>query len=200
MFGRRGTGNSEAGSGWEVAAAVGPDWAGGRAREPEWRPEPAVRSGGGDGASRAGVAAAAAGHLAVTVVIRLWAVTYEHICGHSFPWAYPGAGVHGPRFPDSQVVLPTWLSSTKVSSLIERISDHKDLKKLLRTRNNVLVLYSKSEAAAESHLRLLSTVAQAVKGQGTICWVDCGYVLDTGLRGWGQGPWGLQWMKLGVAP
>lgn len=39
-----------------------------------------------------------------------------------------------------------------------------------------------TEAAAESHLRLLSTVAQAVKGQGTICWVDCGYVL---------GPWGV---------
>uniref|UniRef100_G1LDS5 Thioredoxin domain-containing protein n=1 Tax=Ailuropoda melanoleuca TaxID=9646 RepID=G1LDS5_AILME len=73
------------------------------------------------------------------------------------------------------VVLLVQLSSTKVSSLIEKISDPKDLKKLLRTRNNVLVLYSKSEAAAESHLRLLSTVAQAVKGQGTICWVDCGY-------------------------
>lgn len=72
------------------------------------------------------------------------------------------------------VILPTWLSSTKVSSLIERISDPKDLKKLLRTRNNVLVLYSESEVAAESHLKLLSTVAQAVKGQGTICWVDCG--------------------------
>lgn len=42
------------------------------------------------------------------------------------------------------MVLPTWLSSTKVSSLIERISDPKDLKKLLRTRNNVLVLYSES--------------------------------------------------------
>lgn len=37
-----------------------------------------------------------------------------------------------------------WLSSTKVSSLIAKISDPKDLKKLLRTRNNVLVLYSKS--------------------------------------------------------
>uniref|UniRef100_A0A8C0NRE1 Protein disulfide-isomerase A5 n=1 Tax=Canis lupus familiaris TaxID=9615 RepID=A0A8C0NRE1_CANLF len=84
------------------------------------------------------------------------------------------AGAHGPWLLDPQVVLPVWLSSTKVSSLIERISDPKDLKKLLRTRNNVLVLYSKSEAAAESHLRLLSTVAQAVKGQGTICWVDCG--------------------------
>ncbi|KAJ8796664.1 hypothetical protein J1605_017767 [Eschrichtius robustus] len=89
----------------------------------------------------------------------------------------------------AEVVLPTWLSSTKFSSLIERISDPKDLKKLLRTRNNILVLYSKSEAAAESHLRLLSTVAQAVKGQGTICWVDCGYVLGT---------WGLVAGGLGV--
>lgn len=44
------------------------------------------------------------------------------------------------------------------------------------------------EAAAESHLRLLSTVAQAVKGQGTICWVDCGYVLGTwGMVAGGQG-------------
>uniref|UniRef100_H0XML1 Protein disulfide-isomerase A5 n=1 Tax=Otolemur garnettii TaxID=30611 RepID=H0XML1_OTOGA len=84
------------------------------------------------------------------------------------------AGAHSLWLFDPQVVLPTRLSSTKVSSLIERISDPKDLKKLLRTRNNVLVLYSKSEAAAENHLRLLSTVAQAVKGQGTVCWVDCG--------------------------
>ena len=55
-----------------------------------------------------------------------------------------GPETHGPWLLDPQVVLPTWLSSTKFSSLIERISDPKDLKKLLRTRNNVLVLYSKS--------------------------------------------------------
>lgn len=40
-----------------------------------------------------------------------------------------------------------------------------------------------TEVAAESYLKLLSTVAQAVKGQGTICWVDCGYVLGTQGRG-----------------
>lgn len=34
--------------------------------------------------------------------------------------------------------------SLKVSPLIEKISDHKDFKKLLRTRNNILALYSKS--------------------------------------------------------
>lgn len=51
-----------------------------------------------------------------------------------------------------------------------------------------------TEAAAESHLKLLSTVAQAVKGQGTICWVDCGY--DPGNLG--HGGWrargGLWWV------
>uniref|UniRef100_A0A8C9UF55 Protein disulfide isomerase family A member 5 n=1 Tax=Serinus canaria TaxID=9135 RepID=A0A8C9UF55_SERCA len=40
--------------------------------------------------------------------------------------------------------LPAFVYSLKVSPLIEKITDHKDFKKLLRTRNNVLVLYSKS--------------------------------------------------------
>lgn len=44
----------------------------------------------------------------------------------------------------SQAFLPAFVYSLKVSPLIEKISDHKDFKKLLRTRNNVLVLYSKS--------------------------------------------------------
>ncbi|MGH0156236.1 UNVERIFIED_CONTAM: hypothetical protein FKN15_065286 [Acipenser sinensis] len=61
-----------------------------------------------------------------------------------------------------------------MSPLIETVSDHKDFKKLLRTRTNVLILYSKSAAAGERQLKLLSDVAQAVKGQGTIAWVDCG--------------------------
>uniref|UniRef100_A0A8C1YIA6 Protein disulfide-isomerase A5 n=1 Tax=Cyprinus carpio TaxID=7962 RepID=A0A8C1YIA6_CYPCA len=62
------------------------------------------------------------------------------------------------------------LSAAKVSPLIEKVSDHKDFKKLLRTRTNVLVLYTRSDA----QLKLLSDVAQAVKGQGTIAWVNCG--------------------------
>lgn len=69
------------------------------------------------------------------------------------PQAWPGPRAHHPCLLRLQVVLPGWLSSTKVSSLIERISDPKDLKKLLRTRNNVLVLYSKSgECPAWGHL------------------------------------------------
>ncbi|XP_078232773.1 protein disulfide-isomerase A5 isoform X1 [Pogona vitticeps] len=71
-------------------------------------------------------------------------------------------------------IFPACLLSAKMSPLIEKISDQKDFKKLLRTRNNVLVLYSKSSAAADSSLRLLSDVAQAVKGRATVSWIDCG--------------------------
>lgn len=40
-------------------------------------------------------------------------------------------------------LLPV-LEAVKVSPLIEKVSDHKDFKKLLRTRTNVLVLYTKT--------------------------------------------------------
>ncbi|XP_041118536.1 protein disulfide-isomerase A5-like [Polyodon spathula] len=70
--------------------------------------------------------------------------------------------------------LPAFLQALKMSPLIETVSDHKDFKKLLRTRTNVLILYSRSAAVGESQLKFLSDVAQAVKGQGTIAWVNCG--------------------------
>lgn len=57
-----------------------------------------------------------------------------------------------------------------------------------------------TEAAAEGHLRLLSTVAQAVKGQGTICWVDCGYVLGTWHVAGGQGAGRLWPVGAGLVP
>lgn len=42
---------------------------------------------------------------------------------------------------------------------------------------NVCVFLFLPAAAAESSLKLLSDVAQAVKGRGTISWIDCGYVV-----------------------
>ncbi|XP_026097996.1 protein disulfide-isomerase A5-like, partial [Carassius auratus] len=74
----------------------------------------------------------------------------------------------------SLVAVSSALQAAKVSPLIEKVSDHKDFKKLLRTRTNVLVLYTKSASSGGAHLKLLSDVAQAVKGQGTIAWVNCG--------------------------
>ncbi|CAH2305011.1 disulfide-isomerase A5 [Pelobates cultripes] len=72
------------------------------------------------------------------------------------------------------IILPSCLLTIKISPLIEKIDDHKDFKKLLRTRNNVLVLFSKSAPAAERQLKLLSDVAQDVKGRATVSWIDCG--------------------------
>ena len=60
------------------------------------------------------------------------------------------------------VFLPAFLCSLKVAPLVEEMGDHKDVKKFFRTRNDVLVLYCRSAAAAESSLRLLSGVAQEV--------------------------------------
>uniref|UniRef100_A0A7N6BNC9 Thioredoxin domain-containing protein n=1 Tax=Anabas testudineus TaxID=64144 RepID=A0A7N6BNC9_ANATE len=71
-----------------------------------------------------------------------------------------------------QVWLLPVLHAVKVSPLIEKVSDHKDFKKLLRTRTNVLVVYTKTATSGDSHLKLLSDVAQTVKGQGTIAWVN----------------------------
>lgn len=41
-------------------------------------------------------------------------------------------------------LLPLLLQALKVSPLIEKVGEHKDFKKLLRTRTNVLVLYTKT--------------------------------------------------------
>uniref|UniRef100_A0A3B3XWP0 Thioredoxin domain-containing protein n=1 Tax=Poecilia mexicana TaxID=48701 RepID=A0A3B3XWP0_9TELE len=72
------------------------------------------------------------------------------------------------------LMLSSSLAAVKVSPLIDKVSDHKDFKKLLRTRTNVLVLYTKTATSGDSYLKLLSDVAQTVKGQGTIAWVNCG--------------------------
>jgi len=46
------------------------------------------------------------------------------------------------------VCLLPLLQTLKVSPLIEKVSDHKDFRKLLRTRTNVLVLFT---SAGETH-------------------------------------------------
>uniref|UniRef100_A0A4W4GTE9 Protein disulfide-isomerase A5 n=1 Tax=Electrophorus electricus TaxID=8005 RepID=A0A4W4GTE9_ELEEL len=74
----------------------------------------------------------------------------------------------------SLVMLVSMVQAVKVSPLVEQVRDHKDFKKLLRTRTNVLVLYTKSATSGDAQLKLLSDAAQAVKGQGTIAWVNCG--------------------------
>ncbi|XP_069052507.1 protein disulfide-isomerase A5 isoform X2 [Lepisosteus oculatus] len=91
-------------------------------------------------------------------------------------WNLCGSGMRGVKMCMFVYlsILPALLQAAKVSPLIEKVSDHKDFKKLLRTRTNVLILYTNSASSGESQLKLLSNVAQAVKGEGTIAWVNCG--------------------------
>ena len=46
-----------------------------------------------------------------------------------------------------------WLKAAK--SLVENVSDHKDFKKLLRTKNNVLVVYAASDKILEDKQGLI---------------------------------------------
>ena len=52
-------------------------------------------------------------------------------------------------------------------ALLEDISDHKELKKLLKTKNNVLINFIEKSGKSDI-LSVLKDVAEKVKGSGTI--------------------------------
>ncbi|XP_033107441.1 protein disulfide-isomerase A5-like [Anneissia japonica] len=54
------------------------------------------------------------------------------------------------------------------------VDDIKEFKKLLRTRKNVMVLYTKTAKAANGIINVYSDVALEMKGLGTMAFVDCG--------------------------
>ncbi|ERL92070.1 hypothetical protein D910_09392, partial [Dendroctonus ponderosae] len=56
---------------------------------------------------------------------------------------------------------------------IENLTETKDLKKLLRTKTNVLVCFYNSEKKAQSILSVLRDVAKNVKGEGVIATINC---------------------------
>ena len=59
--------------------------------------------------------------------------------------------------------------STKIS--LTEIVDHKDFKKLLRTKTNVLVFYTNKNT---NLVGILEKVAEKVKGSGTVASINCG--------------------------
>lgn len=59
------------------------------------------------------------------------------------------------------------------SVLTDNISEFKDLKKLLRTKNNVLILFTSSSKEAHNAIKALDDAAQAVKGEATAVLIDC---------------------------
>lgn len=59
------------------------------------------------------------------------------------------------------------------STVVEGITDMKELKKLFRTKNNVLVLFVSSQKEAHSTLNAFRDAAEIIKGQGTMVLLDC---------------------------
>ncbi|XP_021941070.1 protein disulfide-isomerase A5 isoform X2 [Zootermopsis nevadensis] len=56
---------------------------------------------------------------------------------------------------------------------MEGLTDIKDFKKILRTKNNVLVCYVSSLKQASNIIKIFREAAEVVKGQGTMLLVDC---------------------------
>jgi protein disulfide isomerase family A protein 5 len=58
----------------------------------------------------------------------------------------------------------------------DEIVDHKEFKKLMKTKNNILVAFHDlpKSGAGSKLLTLLSEVSEKIKGLGTIASVDCG--------------------------
>lgn len=59
------------------------------------------------------------------------------------------------------------------SAVIDDISDVKELKKLFRTKNNVLVMFVSSIREAQSSVKTFREAADSIKGLGTMVLIDC---------------------------
>lgn len=61
----------------------------------------------------------------------------------------------------------------KTNAIIDDVSEYKDFKKLLRTKTNVLVLYTSNTKQTAEQIRVFRETAEAVKGTGTMVLMDC---------------------------
>lgn len=59
------------------------------------------------------------------------------------------------------------------NNVIDNIVDIKDFKKLLRTKNNVMVCYTSSLKQSGYVIKVFKDAAAVIKGQGTMVLVDC---------------------------
>lgn len=64
-------------------------------------------------------------------------------------------------------------AKTKTKSTIDNITDFKDFKKLLRTKTNILVCFSRSFKESSQIIKIFKDVAESIKGEGTMVLVDC---------------------------
>ncbi|CAL1297757.1 unnamed protein product [Larinioides sclopetarius] len=67
----------------------------------------------------------------------------------------------------------TTCKKTTSMSLVENIIDAKELKKLCRTRNNVLILFTKGTRQSSELINIFSKAAEEIRGQASLALVDC---------------------------
>ena len=65
------------------------------------------------------------------------------------------------------------LAKKTEKSLVENVGDHKEFKKVMRTKNNVLVVFINNLKKSKDTLKLLDDVSVEVKGLATVITVDC---------------------------
>jgi len=63
-------------------------------------------------------------------------------------------------------------AAKKTNKIVQEISDHKEFKKLLKTKTNVLVYFFDKPTSGKL-INVLREVGDKVKGTGTIVSVDC---------------------------
>lgn len=61
------------------------------------------------------------------------------------------------------------------SSVIDDVYDVKELKKIFRTKNNVLVLYVSGSKETQSTRKIFREAAEVIKGQGSMILIDCSH-------------------------
>lgn len=70
--------------------------------------------------------------------------------------------------------IPDFFAKQKSQkTIIDDIVDVKDFKKLLRTKNNVLVCFITSQKQSSEIIKVFEEAADAVKGSATMVLVDC---------------------------
>ena len=71
------------------------------------------------------------------------------------------------------VLTTTTMAKKSTKSLVESVSDHKEFKKVMRTKNNVLVLFINDPKQSSDMVKVLGDVSLEVKGLATVLTVDC---------------------------
>lgn len=58
-------------------------------------------------------------------------------------------------------------------TVVEEVTDFKELKKILRTKNNILICFVSSLKQAAPNVKIFKEAAKTIKGQGTMLLIDC---------------------------